>query len=84
VVTFPEACEPASRSRTAPPLSPNFATDPTAGLAAIKPARSCSSWVEIIITGGGVGNPDRICSASAKPFSSPRSTSTSMTSGRRS
>ena len=54
-----------------------------AGLVAIMSAKSCSAWVEISISGDGVGNPDRwSCSASSNPFSLPRLMSTSVTSGR--
>ena len=55
---------------------------PTAGLAAIRSARSSSPWIEIMIRSGGDG-PGSACNrpATSNPLSAPRSTSSSTTSG---
>ena len=64
--------------------SANFGRKPSAGLAAIMSAKSCSECVEIRITDGAGVRAECNCSTTSNPLSAPRSTSTRVTSGRRS
>src|SRR5271157_1021709 len=72
--------QPSRRRRIASGDNATLGTNPSAGLAAIMLANSCSEWVEVKMTGDETG-PPASCSARLNPLSPPRSMSTTVTSG---